>query len=34
MDHLNVTYEYDNRLLAVLTATHVGPRSFRKVSEE
>ena len=34
MDHLNVTYEYDNQLRAVLTATHIGPRSFRKVSEE
>lgn len=34
MDHLNVTYEYDNKLRAVLTATHIGPRSFRKVSEE
>jgi len=34
LDHLNVTYEYTPKLRAVLAATHIGPRSFRKVSEE
>ncbi|MEK7406474.1 MAG: Gfo/Idh/MocA family oxidoreductase [Acidobacteriota bacterium] len=34
MDHVNVTYEYPERRRAVLTATHIGARGFRKVSEE